>query len=554
VLTDFFLKRKIAELVRRSRDVHRLDRDESIVDLGKLPPTDESLACLIEYTRLHQENSGAAVAAIRALGMMNDRRATDHLVRLLREKESRIEDAIKKALDQPHHASALPELAEIARALCRDDDLVFAKSMTDLMRSIDPHASQPYIEAMAPLVLEKALRELRADKPNYYGRPNSGESILTSCQQSSGRAALQTLQDALVRHHRQKIMSAGLLNDIITSLDWLRKSTRPAAAEAVAQFLRTPSRLVIKSYSRDVPRDEWGLVSTGHDTIWIEEPCYTSELGQPVGPEELAEQVRRAEACQAYENAETQRRHRQNIYPYLLTYGDQQDLEDYAHACLTNPRYDFYPHPGDRQDADIPKLNNLASFLRCAAKPTRASAHETTRAAELLRLILVGDRTRLWASAHEAITWRGEYGGGGIDWKPLAVELLEQTGDPAVDELLVSQIEAQWAAGQASLFTAILARRNPKQLAELSAHNLLHRSPSNGRLEARQAVLASTATARRVARELHGRTGWSDRRDAFVIMSSLADPETDAELSAWVAAEADQQILDEVAQRKNLGS
>jgi len=33
MLADFLLKRKIAELVRRSRDVHRLDQYESIVVL-----------------------------------------------------------------------------------------------------------------------------------------------------------------------------------------------------------------------------------------------------------------------------------------------------------------------------------------------------------------------------------------------------------------------------------------------------------------------------------------------------------------------------------------
>ncbi len=551
MLTDFFLKRKIAELMRRSRDDDRLDQYESIIELGKLPPTDESLACLIEHTR--RQDSAAAITAIRALGMMNDRRASGHLVRLIRE-EGRIEDAVAKALGQSHHASALPELAEMARVLCRDHEgLYLAKCMIDLMRSIDPRASQPYIEALAPLVLGNALRELRAEALHDYEQSNSGETILASCQQPSGRAALQTLRDALVRHHRQKIMNAGLLNAISASLGWLRKSTHPAAAEAVTEFLRTPSRLVTKTYIRHEPHEEWdGVRSHGDYTVWTEEPCYTSVLGQPAGPEELAEQVGKAEACQAYENAETKRRHRENIYPYLLTYGDQQDLENYAHACLTNPRYDFYPRPGDKDDADTPKLNNLADFLQCAAKPTRASAHERANAAELLRLILAGDRTRLWASAREAIGWRSEYGGQGIDWELQAVELLEQTGDPALDELLVSQIEAQWAAGQASLFTAILARRNPKQLAELSAHNLLHRTPSTGRLEARQAVLASTSTALRVARELHGRTGWSDRRDAFVIMSLLVDPEADAELSAWVAAEGDQQILDEVAQRKNL--
>ncbi|MBI2625657.1 hypothetical protein HYW68_01250, partial [Candidatus Parcubacteria bacterium] len=173
--------------------------------------------------------------------------------------------------------------------------------------------------------------------------------------------------------------------------------------------------------------------------------------------------------------------------------------------------------------------------------------------AELLRLILAGDRTRLWASAHEALAWRGEYAGE-IDWKPLAVELLEQTGDPAVDKLLISQIGAQWAAGKPSPLLAILARRNPAQMVELAARHLLRRSTCLGLDgEALDVVLASPPTALRVARELHERTDWWDRSPAFLIMCSLTGPEVEAELNAWVVAEVDHRIWDVVDQQKGVG-
>jgi hypothetical protein len=414
MLADFFLKRKIAGLVRRSHDVHCLDRYDSIAQLGRLPPTAESVACLIEHTRRRQQDSEAGIKAISALGMMKDRRATDHLVRLIRKEDGRIELAIKIALGQEHHASALPELAEMARGLCRNDETLFyAKCMVDLMRSIDRFASQQFIESLAPLVLESGLRELR-DEAYTYARGQAAEEILAFCQQSSGRAALETFQDALAQHHQRKIMSAGQLGEIESSLEWLKKSNRPAAAAALAEFFRTPSRQVSSFDQREV--SEYDSPNLAYESY--ERPCYTSELGQSIGPEEMAQHEVNTRARQAYEDAEIKRIYRENIYPTLLTHGDQQDLEDYAHACLTNPRYDIYLSDW-RRDPGTPKLNNLSKML--------GQAPDMPKAAELLRLIMAGDRTLLWASAREALARRGEYGGE-IDWKPLAMELLERTG------------------------------------------------------------------------------------------------------------------------------
>ena len=525
MLTDYFLKRKIAELVRRSRDDTRMDRYTSIAELGRLPPTYESVTCLIQHTR--DRHSGEDVEAIRALGLLNDRRATDHLVRMLQNADW-LDTAIMEALAQPHHASALHALAEMARARCQNDDSWDASRLVDLMRSMDPLASQPHIEALAPLLLKSGLRELRVAKHNYtYGQPNCAERILALCQQSTGRAALQTLRDALVQRHRQTIMNAGELGEIQDSLAWLKQSSHPAAADAVSEFLRTPSREVTTYDQREVSDSP----NLAYETY--KRSGYTSEVGQPVGPEELAARVASAEARQSYEDAETKRRHRENIYPSILTHGDQRDLEDYAHACLTNPRYDIY-FSDWRRDPGAPKLNNLARYVQ--------RAHDNINAAELLRLIMVGDRTRLWASAHEAIAKE-------IDWKPLAVELLERTGDQEVDKLLISRIEAEWAAGKASPLLEILAQRNPAQMVEVAARHLLHRS-TIGPNEARQIVLANAPTALRVARELYARTDWFDHTEAFCFLISVPGPEAEAELSAWVAAETNQHCLDSVARQK----
>lgn len=571
MLADFLLKRKIAELVRRSRDVHRLDQYDSIDELGKLPPTDESLACLIEHTRMHQQNSGAAIRAISALGMMNDRRATDHLVRLIREKEGRIEDAIEKALGQPHHASALPELAEMARVLCRDhDDVFLAKCMTDLMRSIDPLASQPHIEALAPLVLACALRELPSNKPSY-GRPDWGESVLALCQQPAGRAALQTLQDALVQHHRKIIMTSDRYDSISDSLSWLRTSTRPAAAATVTEFMRTPSRQVTKLVSRVVSDDDDPAVQY----VWEEIGCDTSELGQPRSLEELAERdaigpAATDHARQAYHTMKAEREHREKVYPDLLNLGDQRDLEDYAQACLKDAVYDaYFVPPAESHEPSKPKLNYLALFLQ--------RAPDNTKAAELLTLILAADRTRLWASTREAFAlrqtlpaWPPE-----INWKPLALELLKQTGDPALDEFLTSRIEADRGASEPSLLWKTIERRNPTELLDLAARLLLRRTaytiPSNDRrwkeastrkllsdtllcgtdLDlALDVVLASAPTALRIAREMHGRRKRRDRIPGYLIMCLLTGPEVEVELSAWVAAEADHRIWEVVDQQK----
>ena len=530
MLTEFLLKRKMAGLIRCARD-GGTDQWTSIAELGTLPPTDESIACLIELSRKCQQDYHAGNRAVSALGMLNDRRATDHLVGLIREKQGRIEDVIGKALAYPHHAGALPELAEMARVQCAVHDDVFqTHCLVDLMRSINPAASQPYIEALAPLVLKSALQELPQNKPTY-GRPSWGESILSLCQQTAGRVALQTLRDALVKHHRQIIMTSGQFDKISESLDWLRKSIQPAAVAAVAEFLRTPSRQITKSVSHLVSDDDDPAVKYE----WHDESCYTSELGQPAGPEEVAEEQAFAKAREAYADAEATRRHRENIYPVLLDHGTPDDLATYARLCLTQPCYDLFVSYS-RHDPGVPKLNRLAAMLRhVQTKP---------RAAELLRLILAGDRTQLWASVREALAK-------GIDWKPQAVELLEQTQYPALDDLLASWIEGEWSTGKPSSFTASLASRNPAQLAGLAAQHLLSGTSSAARLEARQSVLASEDKALQVARQLYQRGTWSDRRDALAIASSLTSPAAEAELRAWLVTETDRECLAEVEERRD---
>ena len=572
MLTEYFLKRKMADLIRRSRVFGGVDQDESITELGKLPPTEESIACLIEHSRRCDQNYQAGNRAISALGMMNDRRATDHLVRLIRENEGRIEDVVEKALAHPHHASALPELAEMARVQCRVHDDVFrTKCMIDLMRSIDLVASQPYIEALAPLVLESALRELPRDQPTY-GAPSSGESILAWCQQPAGLAALQTFQDALVQHHRQIIATSDRFDKIRDSLSWLRTSTRPAAAAAVTEFMRTPSRQVTKLVSRVVSDDDDPAVQS----IWEEIGCDTSELGQPRSLEELAERDATGPAAtdharQAYRTMKSERERREKVYPDLLNLGDQRDLEDYAEACLKDAVYDgYFVPPAESHELSKPKLNYLALFLQ--------RAPDNAKAAELLRLILAADRTRLWASTREAFAlrqtlpaWPPE-----INWKPLALELLEQTGDPALDEFLNSQIEEDEGASEPSLLWTTLERRNPTQLLELAARILLRRLaytiPSNdpcweeastrtllsdtliggGRYGdfALDAVLASKPTALRIAREMHGRRKKRDHMAGYLMMCLLDGPEIEVELNLWLGAENDSRVHDVLARHR----
>lgn len=571
MLSDFFLKRKMADLIRRSRDSDRVDQDECITELGKLPPTGESVACLIEHIRMEQRYYHAAHTAASALGMMHDHRATDHLVHLLRDASGQMKAVVEKALGQPHHASALPALAEMASVRCRAHDDVFGAECTlDLMRNIDPVATQPYIEALAPLVLESALRELPRDQPSY-GAPSSGESILAWCQQPAGLAALQTFQDALVQHHRQIIATSDRFDKIRDSLSWLRTSTRPAAAAAVTEFMRTPSRQVTKLVSRVVSDDDDPAVQS----ILEEIGCDTSELGQPRSLEELAERDATGPSAtehtrQAYHSMKAERERREKVYPDLLNLGDQRDLEDYAQACLKDAVYDgYFVPPTESHEPSKPKLNYLALFLQ--------RAPDNTKAAELLRLILAADRARLWASTREAFALRQTWPAWPpeINWKPLALELLEQTSDPALDGLLISQIEAEGGASEPSLLWKTLERRNPTQLLELAARLLLRRTaytiPSNDRRWkeastrellsdtlpggrygdfALDAVLVSKPTALRIAREMHGRRKMRDHMAAYLMMCLLDGPEIEAELNGWLDAENDSRVHDVLARHR----
>jgi len=569
MLSEFFLKRKMASLIRRSRDPSGADKWESITALGKLPPTDESIACLIELTRMEQRHYRAAYTAASALGMMHDRRATDHLVHLLRDPSGQMETAVQKALGQPHHASALPALAEMARGRCRaHDDVSGAKCKLNLMRSIDPVASQPYIEALASLVLESALRELPGDRPTY-GAPSAGETILAWCQQPAGRAALQTFQDALVQHHRQIITTSNQFDKISNSLTWLKTSTRTAAEAAVTEFMRTPSRRVTQLVTRVISDDDDPAVRSISEEIG----CDTSELGQPRSLEELAERDATGPAAtddtrQAYQAMKAEREHREKVYPDLCNLGDQRDLEDYAQACLKDAVYDaYFVPPAESHERSKPKLNFLVNFLR--------RAPDNAKAAELLQLILAGDRTRLWASTREAFVlrqtlpaWPPE-----INWKPLALELLEQTGYPTLDEFLTSQIEG--GVSEPSLVWQTLERRNPAQSLELaarlllglratkiayhdlrwekeSARELLRDSLSGGenRDAALEVVLTNASTALRVACEMHARRSKRDRLPAYLIMCLLTGPEIEAELAAWLAAENDPRLADVLARHR----
>lgn len=513
-----------------------MDRFTSIAELGRLPPSDESVTCLIQHTR--EPHKAAATEALRALGWMNDRRATDQLVRLLREDGCRTNERIVEALGRPHHLTALPALAEMARTHCLDyKNLWLASDLIDLMRRIDPFASQPHIEALAPVVLASALRELQHEKPADV-RALWAETILAQCQDPAGLKALQTLQEHLVLHHRQILMTAGRLGELAQSLEWLRKSSRPAAATVVAEFLRTPSRRVITSITRDVSDDD----SPGARYESFDEPTFTSELGQPPSAEELSERDAAAQAQVTYQAATAQRQHRENVYPVLLDHGSAQDLADYAQACLTNPQYDLFTHDW-RRDAGTPKINRLAIYLR--------RARENLKAGELLRLILAGDRTRLWASARQAIAWRGDHVSQ-IDWQPLAVELLEMTGDPAVDALLISLIETSWANRVSTPLMAMLERRDAHALIALAERFLLGRTSIGGPDDARQIVLKDPATALRVAQELHRRSDWGSRSEAWHLLTSVAGPEAEAELGAWIAGETTQSFLDLVERTKGL--
>src|SRR5690349_15523581 len=118
MLAEFLLKRQIAKLIQRSHDSSRMDQYESITELGRLAPTDESIACLIQHTR--DRGSACGVTAVRALGMVKDRRATVHLMRLLQDANGWLDEEVAKALSGPHHASALPALAAIASGYVRD--------------------------------------------------------------------------------------------------------------------------------------------------------------------------------------------------------------------------------------------------------------------------------------------------------------------------------------------------------------------------------------------------------------------------------------------------
>ncbi|MDP1587100.1 MAG: HEAT repeat domain-containing protein [Prosthecobacter sp.] len=528
MLSEFLLKRQIAQLVRRSHDASRMDQYDSITELGKLPPSDESIACLIQHTR--DRNRATGVTAVRALGMVKDRRATDHLMTLLQDANGWLDEEVAKSLGNPHHASALPALAAIARGYVRDYNEAWRMGrVIEIMQAIDPLACQTYFEDMARPVLESALCQLQREELDK-ARPAWAERFLEQSQQPAGLAARRELQEHLVRHHHKVIMNSGSFDEIGTSLGWLRQTILPAAAQAVAEFMRTPSRKVTRRASYLVSDDDDPAVQYQ----WYDESCFTSELGQPAGPEEQAESQDAAKAREVYADAEVTRRHRENIYPVLLDHGTPDDVATYAQLCLTQPCYDLFVSSSQR-DPGTPKLNRLTAMLRHAQKMPRA--------AELLRLILAGDRTQLWASVREALAK-------GIDWKPQAVELLEQTQYPALDDLLASWIEGEWSTGKPSMFTPFLSRRNPVQLAELAAQHLLRCSSSAARLEARQSVLANEEKALHVARQLHERGGWADRRDALAIVSSLGSDAAGAELRTWVAAESDQECLAEVEERR----
>lgn len=568
MLSEFILKLWMDNLIHRSRDFNRIDQDECIKELGTFPPTEESVACLIELTLMERQHYKTAQTAASALGMLHDRRATDHLVHLLRERM--MEDVVEKALGQPHHASALPALAEIARVQCQvRDDVFWAERKLDLMRNIDPVATQLYIEALAPLVLESALRNLPRLDPTPV--PSSGERILACCQQPPGLAALQTFQGALVQHYRQILATSDEFDKIRDSLSWLRTSTRPDAAEAVTEFIRTPSRRVSKLFSRIVSDDDDPAVRY----IWEDLGCDTSELGQPRSLEELAERDATGPAATdharlIYHNMKAERERREKVYPDLLNLGDRRDLEDYAHACLEEAGYNkFFVPPAESHEPSKPKLDYLALFLQ--------RAPVNPKAAELLRLILSGDRTRLWSNAREAFALRQTFPAWPpeINWKPLALELLEKTGDPALDEFLVSQIEEDGGASEPSLLWTTLERRTPTQLLDLASRILLRGSaytiPSNdprwheastrkllsdtllcGKYQdlALDVVLASVPTTLRIVREMHGRRKRRERIPGYLIICLLNGPEVESELSAWGAEEANQRILEEVAQLK----
>ena len=569
MLTEFIQKQWMSNLIHRSRDFNRVDQDECIKELGEFPPTEESVSCLIELTLNEQKSYLTAQTAASALGMLHDSRATDHLVHLLR--EGMMEDVVGKALGQPHHASALPALAEMARVQCQvHDDLFWAQCKLDIMRNIDPVATQPYIEALAPLVLENALRNLPRLDPKPV--PSFGERILACCQQQPGLAALQTFQDAVVQHYRQILVTSDQFDNIRDSLSWLRTSTRPGAAAAVTEFMRTPSRRVSKLFSRVVSDDDDPAVRE----VWEDLGCDTSELGQPRSLEELAERDATGPAATdhtrlIYHNMKAERERREKVYPDLLNLGDRRDLEEYAHACLEDAVYnEYFVPPAESREPSKPKLDYLALFLQRA--PVNA------KAAELLQLILIGDRTRLWAKAHEALALRQTFPAWPeINWKPLALQLLEQTGDPLLDEFLVSQIEGDGGASEPSLLWTTLERRNPTQLLDLASRILLRGSaytiPSNdprwneastrqllsdsllcGKYQdlALDVVLASVPTGLRIAREMHGRGKRRDRIPGYLIMCLLNGPEVESELSTWVPAEANPRILEELAQQNKL--
>lgn len=531
MLTEFFLKRKIASLVQRSWDDSRLDQYTSIAELGRLPPCDESIRCLIQHTR--ERHSATGREAVKALGMIHDRRVTEHLMSLLQDKDGWWDNDVASALAKPHHVGALPALAAMARPWCREYDEGWRLGrVIDLMLAIDPVQSQPLFEELVPLVLESAHRQLH-EEPLDKARPAWAERFFDQCQRPKGMAARVELQESQLQHHRQVVMTSGRFGEIENSLEWLRKAATPAAERVVAEFLRTPSRRVVKAVCHDVSDDD----SPAARYEWFDESCFTSELGQPPGLEEQGDQEETSHARSQYEKAEDVRRHRENVFPVLLSEGTPEDLQTYATLCLEQPVYDLFTKyfSWPPRDPGTPKLNRLVAMVRQAA--------DKPRAAELLRLVRAGDRTKLWNCLREAL-------GKDIDWKKEAAELLELTEYPTLDDLLASWIEGEWAAGKASVFTPFLARRDPVRLANLAAQHLLVGNSSDARLEARQYVTVSEKKAIRVARQLYQLGKWSTRRDALVILSSLDSDESNEELRRWVASESDNECLAEVETRK----
>lgn len=556
MLSDFFAKRKMADLIQGARDPRRSDRSACIAELGTLPPTDEAVACLIELSRNHLKEYSTSKEAVAALGKLDHPRSSEHLLELLRRDEGRVDDTVGKAYGNPRHARALPDLARLALQQCRSQAYVYGVGdLIDLMIRIDPVAGQAHLEELAPAVLDCALRELRTERISFGAR-FSGERILARCRQQAGRDALRSFQEAVARRLTGVLSTASDLDEIRHALEWLKQSPLPAAQEAVAVFFRTPARQVTKLVQEVISDDDDPAVKT----VTRQVSCSTMELGQPRDREELAKRDADSDprARQAYETMKSKREHRERIYPELLRLGRQEDLEEYAKACLDEPVYDVF-HSATSSGGRA-TLNALAGFLQ--------KAPGDAKAAELLRLILHADRTKLWECTHQAWTWRPTPGSwpSEINWKPLALDLLDRTGDPTLDKFLFTELEAgQELPGD--LLWAMFARRTPGRLLELSerllgtitptkipanspawknatALELLREtlSAKGNRARALDVILAERPLALHMARDLKGRGKIRDRLAAYLILCVLEGPEIQSDLTRWLSEEPDTSV------------